>query len=220
MGMSDADILQLRAMTCELGLLQRPDGSSHFNQGDMSILAAVYGPGEVQIRNQLIDRATVEVTLRPKVGLPRCAEKFQERLVRNTCETVILASLYPRSCISVVLQEMQNSGSLLACSINASCLALLDAAVPMKYMIAAVSCVIDEHGQTFLDPTLQQEAEAIATFCFAFNSTDLNTVSLTTKGSYTNEQFQSCLLLCKEASKTIFQFYTESMKRKLCKELK
>uniref|UniRef100_A0A8C0H9Q7 Uncharacterized protein n=1 Tax=Chelonoidis abingdonii TaxID=106734 RepID=A0A8C0H9Q7_CHEAB len=46
--------------------LGRPDGSA----GDTSVLAGLYGPAEVKISKELYDKATVEVLLKPKVGLP------------------------------------------------------------------------------------------------------------------------------------------------------
>lgn len=42
---------------------------------------------------------------------------------------------------------------LLACAINASCLALMNAGLSMKYVIAAVSCMIEkETEKTIVDP--------------------------------------------------------------------
>ncbi|XP_015706029.1 exosome complex component RRP46 [Coturnix japonica] len=60
----------LRPFSCEQGPLSRPDGSATFVQGDTSVLAGLYGPAEVKGSRESPDRATVEVMLRPKVGLP------------------------------------------------------------------------------------------------------------------------------------------------------
>ena len=35
---------QLRALECEQGLLHRADGSARVNQGETSVIVAVYGP--------------------------------------------------------------------------------------------------------------------------------------------------------------------------------
>ncbi|XP_064635439.1 exosome complex component RRP46-like isoform X2 [Lineus longissimus] len=209
----------LRAFSTELGLLSRCDGSATFTTGDTSVLAAVYGPAEVRVSKELIDKATVEVVYKPKVGMPGCSEKSQEKLIRNTCEAAILAALHPRSSISVVLQEVQNSGSLLACCINSSCLSLLDAAIPMKFYFSAVTCVIDSDDEVHLDPTKDQEEEAKAIVTFAFDNKDLNIITATSKGCFTQEQFQRCTALCREASKSVFEFVKESMNQKLSKLL-
>lgn len=38
--------------------------------GDTAVLAGVYGPTEVKVSKEIYDKATLEVLLRPKVGLP------------------------------------------------------------------------------------------------------------------------------------------------------
>lgn len=85
----------LRHFACEQNLLSRPDGSASFLQGDTSVLAGVYGPAEVKISKEIFNKATLEVILRPKTGLPGVAEKSRERLIRNTCEAVVLGALHP-----------------------------------------------------------------------------------------------------------------------------
>lgn len=39
-------------------------------EGDTSVLAGVYGPAEVKVSKEIYDRATLEVLIQPKVGLP------------------------------------------------------------------------------------------------------------------------------------------------------
>lgn len=43
---------------------------AEFLSDKTSVLAAVYGPTEVKARRELIDRATLEVILRPATGIP------------------------------------------------------------------------------------------------------------------------------------------------------
>ncbi|XP_046583218.1 LOW QUALITY PROTEIN: exosome complex component RRP46-like [Haliotis rubra] len=207
----------LRPMTSDLGVLTRPDGTVTFTQGDTGILAAVYGPGEVKIAREILDRATVEVIYKPKSGLPGCSERLHERYIRNTVETAILASLHPRSCISVTVQELQNSGSLLACSVNAACLALLDACVNMKYLIAGVHVIIDGDGNTILDPDVKQEGEKVAGVTFVLENQNHSVVTMSSRGSLTTEQFHRCLLHAQAAAKQIFSFYRIAVEKKMSK---
>ena len=213
----DKASVQLRKMTSELSLLSRPDGSAMLNQGDSSVLVAVYGPAEVKVMKELTDMATVEVVYKPKVGLPGCAEKVQERLVRNSCEAVILSTLHPRTAISIVVQEMQNSGSLLSCCINASCLALVDAGVPMNSTVAAIHSIIDSENNVILDPTLKEEKLAIASLTFAFESQDKNVVLAKGTGGFSNEQYRRCLLASQAAASDVFTMYRNAVKKKLSK---
>lgn len=38
--------------------------------GDTQVIAAAYGPAEVRLSREIIDKATLEVVFRPKVGVP------------------------------------------------------------------------------------------------------------------------------------------------------
>ncbi|KAG8511383.1 Exosome complex component RRP46 [Galemys pyrenaicus] len=186
----------LRHFACEQNLLSRPDGSASFLQGaencgdashavppgDTSVLAGVYGPAEVKVSKEIFNKATLEVILRPKIGLPGVAEKSRERLIRNTCEAVVLGTLHPRTSITVVLQV------LLACCLNAACMALVDAGVPMRALFCGVTCALDSDGNLVLDPTTKQEKEARAVLTFALDSVERKLLMSTTKGQYSDAE--------------------------------
>uniref|UniRef100_A0A4X1SLK3 Exosome complex component RRP46 n=2 Tax=Sus scrofa TaxID=9823 RepID=A0A4X1SLK3_PIG len=178
----------LRHFACEQNLLSRPDGSASFLQGDTSVLAGVYGPAEVKVRKEIFNKATLEVILRPKIGLPGVAEKSRERLIRNTCEAVVLGALHPRTSITVVLQVISDAGSLLACCLNAACMALVDAGVPMRALFCGVTCALDSDGTFMLDPTAKQEKEARAVLTFALDSVERKLLMSTTKGLYSDAE--------------------------------
>ncbi|NXJ15510.1 EXOS5 protein, partial [Odontophorus gujanensis] len=136
----------LRPFSCEQGLLSRPDGSAAFVQGDTSVLAGLYGPAEVKGSRESPDGATVEVLLRPKIGLPGVAERSREQFLRRTFEAVLLGALHPRPSITVPPQ-------LLACCLNAACMGLLDAGLPLSSLFCGVTCALDAQGDIVLDPT-------------------------------------------------------------------
>jgi exosome complex component RRP46 len=45
---------------------------------------------------------------------------------------------------------------LLACAVNASCLALINSGIAMKFLVAAVSCMIDHEDNILIDPNSKQ----------------------------------------------------------------
>ena len=53
---------RLKEMSCELGLLERADGSARLVQGHTSVLCGVYGPAEVKNSKELCDRCVVIIT--------------------------------------------------------------------------------------------------------------------------------------------------------------
>ncbi|NXT45273.1 EXOS5 protein, partial [Pelecanoides urinatrix] len=210
--------------------------------GDTSVLAGIYGPAEVKGSKELPDRAALEVLLRPKVGLPGgcppsrgvpgvspapaerppvpspgVIERSREQLLRRTCEAVVLGVLHPRTAITLVLQVLSDAGSLLSCCLNAACMGLLDAGLPLSSLFCGVTCALDPDGVIVLDPTTRQEQEARAVLTFAIDSAERKVLTVTTKGSCSVEEMQQCLAAAQRAADTIFQFYRDSVRRRYSK---
>ncbi|KAG5269003.1 hypothetical protein AALO_G00197220 [Alosa alosa] len=206
-----------REFGCEQNLLSRPDGSASFIQGNTNVLAAVYGPAEVKVSKEIYDRATLEVLIQPKVGLPGVRERAREQCVRETCEAALLSSLHPRSSLTLILQEIHDDGSLLACCLNAACMALMDAGLPMSCLFCGITCVINMDGQIIIDPTLQQEKDSRALMTFAIDSIDKRVMMSSTKGSISVQELQEAIALSQRTSERIFQFYRSSVCRRYSK---
>ncbi|XKL60752.1 hypothetical protein PGB90_007809 [Kerria lacca] len=136
------EIVNTDVLKCELNTLSRADGSSILCQNNTVMAAAVYGPVEVKQHKMLIDKAYIEIVFRPKCGLSQIGDRLLESIIGKICENAILSTFYPRTAIYIIVQEMQNSGAALACSINAACLALIHAGIGMNFLFAAVTSKI------------------------------------------------------------------------------
>ncbi|XP_015277187.1 PREDICTED: LOW QUALITY PROTEIN: exosome complex component RRP46, partial [Gekko japonicus] len=178
----------LRRIVCEQGLLSRPDGSASWMQGDTSVLVGVYGPTEVKVSKEIYDKATFEVMLKPKIGLPGVYERSREQMIKKTCEAAVLGTLHPRSSITIVLQVVTDGGSLLSTSLNATCVGLMDAGLPLNSLFSGVTCALDADGNLTLDPTAKQEKEARAVLTFAIDSTEKKVLMSSTKGTCSVEE--------------------------------
>ncbi|NXD74721.1 EXOS5 protein, partial [Eolophus roseicapillus] len=208
--------------------------------GDTSVLAALYGPAEAKGNKELPERAALEVLLRPKVGLPGVVERSREQLLRQTCEAVLLGRLHPRSSISLVLQVLGDAGSGLfwlcsplwgsppplnpppppcrpPCCLNAACMGLLDAGLPLSCLFCGVACALHPDGSLVLDPTARQEQEARAVLTFAIDSAERKVLMATTKGTCSIEEMQQCIAAAQSAADTIFRFYRDSVRRRYSK---
>ncbi|XP_058806531.1 exosome complex component RRP46 [Phymastichus coffea] len=204
----------IRPLNCELNYLSVPDGSTMFMQGDTSVIAGIYGPIEAKERKIIHNKATVEATFAPIKGPPSINDRFIELYIKDTCEGAIITSLYPASTISINIQELQDCGSLLACVINASCLALINSSLSMKFTFAAICCMIDkESDKIIIDPNTLQLQNAKATFTCTFDSINKELVCCQTSGQFSEEQLLECVDKCKEASQYIFDFYREAVKK-------
>ncbi|KAL1513873.1 hypothetical protein ABEB36_003214 [Hypothenemus hampei] len=204
--MASSEFPQLK---CELGVLSKSDGSAALAEGESVMLASVCGPIEVKLQKLLTDKTSVECCYRSKAA-EGIQDRFRETILKNICETALMASLHPRSSILVNLQEMQNGGQLLSCAVNAACLACLNAGVDMKFTFAAVSCFLNKFEEfSFVPPINENEVKAL--FVLVFNSTTGSIIASHTEGSFTTEQFQHGLKLCREQSQFVFKFFKESV---------
>lgn len=140
---------EVRQISCELGQFSRSDGSAVFEMGNTKVIASVYGPVQCPRRSDsLHDRCVVmcEYTVASFATSERKRHQKGDRrtkesslLIKQTFEAAILTNLYPRSQISIYLQVICDDGGAQAAAINAACLALVNAGIPMKEMVTACS---------------------------------------------------------------------------------
>ncbi|KAK3235725.1 hypothetical protein CYMTET_54092 [Cymbomonas tetramitiformis] len=213
---------QMRQLACERNLLNRADGSARWSQGQSCVLAAVYGPRSTVGRKENPEQANIEVVFKPKIGFAGVEEHELEHVIRKTVEGVVLTSLHPRTGISVILQVLQNDGSVLACAINATSMALIDAGVPLKGLVAAVAIAVQESGGLILDPLLTEQklARGMVTVAFvdaqpteAGVPTEADTLTCTTSGLFSADQYLDSLNWGRTACSRIAAFCRVSLER-------
>ncbi|KAI8376467.1 ribosomal protein S5 domain 2-type protein [Radiomyces spectabilis] len=215
------DNTQLRAFAASQNILNRADGSAKFELGETSVMVSVVGPVDVQIRDEKMDEATVELVVRPAVGYPATKEKLMESTLRTAFEPVILGGMMPRTLVQIVVQIIKDDGSVMAAAINAITLALLDAGIPMKHMAAAVTCIIDASSkEIILDPTVEEIQNAASTHTFAFDNLHKTPHVLLSdsEGHFDENQYFSCHDLCYEAVDKVHGFMRVAVESKKKKE--
>ncbi|KAI9199386.1 ribosomal protein S5 domain 2-type protein [Polychytrium aggregatum] len=209
---------QIRPMATLQGTLSRADGSSKFSFDKTAVMASVFGPMEVKIRDELLDKATVEVVLQPIEGHASTTEKYYEQIIRQTVESVALIALHPRTLIRITCQILNDDGSILSAALNATMLALVDSGIPLKCMVASTTCAVTANGQVLLDPTRSEIETAKSVHIFAFESLSGNLVANESIGPFTEKEYTACHQLCQAASEKIQAFMRASIERKLKKD--
>lgn len=111
------------------------------------MLAAVFGPKEVEQRSQMDSSkaivrceyamATFSTGERRRRGKSDRRSTEISMVIRNTLEDTILLELMPRTQIDVYVQVLQADGGTRCACINAAFLALADAGIPMRDVIAS-----------------------------------------------------------------------------------
>eukprot|EP00088_Acartia_fossae_P011368 TRINITY_DN15744_c0_g1_i1.p1 TRINITY_DN15744_c0_g1~~TRINITY_DN15744_c0_g1_i1.p1 ORF type:complete len:219 (+),score=23.34 TRINITY_DN15744_c0_g1_i1:28-684(+) len=208
----------LRPMFCELGGITRADGSSIFSCGDTTVACAVYGPGEVRPNRESINKSSIEVAYRSRNGNSGLQDRKRELFLEKTCESGILAALHPRTAITINIQEMHDDGGLLSACVNSAFLSLLDACVSLRFLVAAVTCAVDNEGNLHLDPSKKEMKRASATLVFVFESRSHSIISSHTEGLVNQLKYQQCCAMAKSAAAKTLQFYRVVMNKKFSKD--
>lgn len=177
------------------------------------MMASINGPIEAKVQQMQIEKAVIQAHYRPKAGVPSVKDRFYESFIRNSCEIAIMTSLYPRTIISIIVQELQNCGGLISCAVNAACMALLDAGIEMKYLVGGVSCMLDDKGEIIVEPSRLEFENAVATFSFVFDSAKGDIVASHTTGIFAVEKYMEAIKLCRDSSAKVFAHYKNSVKK-------
>ncbi|MED6220659.1 Exosome complex component rrp41 [Stylosanthes scabra] len=141
--------MEMRQIRAEIGAVSRADGSAIFEMGNTKVVAAVYGPREVQNRSQqMSDQALIRCEYSManfSTGDRKRKPKGDRRsteislVIRQTMEACIMTHLMPRSQIDIYVQVLQADGGTRSACINAATLALADAGIPMRDLVTSCS---------------------------------------------------------------------------------
>lgn len=215
---------EIRPMKMEIGVLSRADGSCYLEWGKNKILAAVYGPRELHPRRlQKSDSAliryrynmaafSVEDRIRP--GPSRRSIEIS-KVSREAFEPVVMTQLYPGTVIDVFAEVLQADAGTRTAAINAASVALADAGIPMKGLIA--SCAVGKvDGQLVLDLDKPEDNYGDADIPMAMTS-DGEITLLQMDGDVTQEEFKKAIEMCKEGCLQIFEIQKETLRQKFTK---
>ncbi|CAG8504956.1 4581_t:CDS:2 [Diversispora eburnea] len=205
---------EIRPISIEQNYVNK-DGSALFKFGDSAVLCSINGPTEVKVRDEKLDKATIDVSFKPWIGSPGTNEKTHELVLRSTLESIIQTNLHPRTLIQVVCQVLMDDGSILATAINATTMALINAGISMRDIVVAVSCVICKDGTILIDPKVQEIEENQSFHTFAFNKVSLNLLFCESFGVFTEQQYFDCYELSKTAAQEVINEIHNTIKNNI-----
>ncbi|KAK4761799.1 hypothetical protein SAY87_029683 [Trapa incisa] len=166
---------QLRPLACSRGILHRSHGSASWSQGDTRVIAAVYGPKAGTKKNENPERACLEVIWKPKTGQSGKEEKEYETILKRTLQSICILTINPNTTTSIIIQVVHDDGSLLPCAVNAACVALVDAGIPLKHLAVSICCCLATCGHVILDPTKLEE-EKMKAFAYLVFPNSINSI--------------------------------------------
>ncbi|WP_297420618.1 exosome complex exonuclease Rrp41 [Thermococcus sp.] len=216
---------ELRPIKMEIGVLKNADGSAYVEWGKNKILAAVYGPREIHPKHlQRPDRGILRVRYnmapfsveeRKKPGPDRRSVEIS-KVVRGALEPALLLDAFPRTAVDVFIEVLQADAGTRVAGITAASLALADAGVPMRDLVAAcASGKID--GEIVLDLNKDEDNYGESDIPVAIMPLKNDITLLQMDGYLTREEFMEAVKLAIKGAKAVYQKQREALREKYLK---
>jgi len=213
---------ELRPIKLEVGVLDKADGSAYIEHGKNKILAAVYGPREAHPKHiALADRAVVRCryhmapfsTEERKSPAPSRRELELSKVIRESLEPSIMSEYFPRATIDIFIEVLQADAGTRCAGITSAALALADAGIPMKELVAGCAAGKIE-GKVVLDLSDIEDKQGEADLPVALMARSNVVTLLQMDGSLTADEFNQAFEMATEACRKIYEMQREALKTK------
>ncbi len=212
----------LRPIKIEAGVLKQADGSCYLEWGGNKVLAAVYGPRECHPRHDQdptkarirvrYNMAAFSVSDRKRPGPDRRSHEIS-KISSEALESVVLVGLYPRNAIDVFVEILEAEAGTRCAGLTAASVALADAGIPMKGMVASVAAGrID--GVVCIDLSREEDNFGETDFPIAIIPKTNEIVLLQQDGNFTPEEVEGALDLAIEGAHKVYELQKAALMRK------
>jgi exosome complex component RRP41 len=214
---------QTRDIEAKVGIIPNANGSAMFRIGNTVAIAGVYGPKEMHPRREeKPDRAVVKVVYdmysfsvseRKRPGPDRRSNELC-MVIRNALEPAIMTTNYPKCAIEIYVSIIQADAGTRCAAISAASLALADAGIAMRDMVAAVACgnILDT---AVLDLNKEEEdIEGATDIPVAYMPRMKKFTLLQLDGKVKPERLKECLKLAVKGCEQIYELQKKVLKEK------
>ncbi|MDK2914709.1 MAG: exosome complex component [Thermococcaceae archaeon] len=216
---------ELRPIKMEVGVLKNADGSAYVEWGKNKILAAVYGPREIHPKHlQRPERAILRVRYsmapfsveeRKKPGPDRRSVEIS-KVIRVALEPALILEMFPRTSIDIFIEVLQADAGTRVAGVTAASLALADAGIPMKDLVAACAAgKVD--GEIVLDLNKEEDNYGEADVPVAIMPIKNDITLLQMDGYLTKDEFLEAVRLAIKGAKAVYQKQREALRLKYLK---
>lgn len=219
---------EIRSMEAKVGIIKRADGSAMFRMGSTIAYAAVYGPRELypvfkQDAKQGVlrcsyDMVSFSVTERKRPGTSRRGVEIGS-VTTKSLQSAVDLSAFPGTVVDVFINILQADAGTRCAGICAASLALADAGIPMRDLVAAVS--VGKVGDKVVVDLTKKEED------YDGESTDIPVAFMPRSGKVTLLQLDGninkadlmkALNLAREASVKIYEVQKKALKDRYVEE--
>jgi len=212
----------LREVKITVGTVKNADGSAFIEFGKNKILAAVYGPREVHPKHMAqSDRCVLRCryhmspfsTDTRKSPAPSRREVEISKVMREALEPAVMLEDYPRAAIDVFVEVLQSDGGSRCAGITAASVALADAGINMRDLVAACAAgKVDE--KIVLDINDTEDKEGGADMPVAYMPRLEQVTLLQLDGNLTPNQFNECIDKAVGGCKMVYEIQKQALMQK------
>ena len=213
---------QLREVKITVGVLKNADGSAFIEFGKNKIIVAVYGPREVHPKHMAQpDRCVLRCryhmspfsTDTRKNPAPSRREVEISKVMREALEPSLMLEDYPRAAIDVYVEVLQADGGSRCAGISAASVALADAGINMRDLVAACAAgKVDEKIVLDINDTEDKEGGADMLVAYMPHLDEVTLLQL--DGILTQDQFNECFDTAVEGCKRVYEVQKQALMQK------
>ena len=213
---------EMRPVTIETGVIPNADGSAYIEMGRNKIIAGVYGPREMHPKrlskpNRGVLRVRYHMapfSVDPRRSpAPSRRDKEIGQVMVDAIEPALFLERYPRSVIDVYVEIIQADGGTRCAAVNAAAVALVDAGIPMKDLVAA--CAAGKmNGKVLLDLGDHEDKEGEADVPIAYMPKLDEITLLQMDGIMTGDETIEAIEMAVKGCKDIYEIQREALKKK------
>ncbi len=213
---------ELRPISIKAGVIPEADGSAMVSFGETIAIAAVYGPKKVLPKhleepdraylNILYDMASFSTSERNRPGPSRRSREIS-KVIREALAPAILLEKYPQTNIDVFIEIINANAGTRTTAINAASVALADAGIEMRDMVASVAAgKID--GKVVIDLFQDEDNFGTADLPAAVIPRTKEITLLQLDGDLTKAEFKEMRKMVFDACKKISELQRNALKEK------
>jgi len=213
---------ELRTLKIESGVLPNADGSAYIEMGRNKILCGVFGPREMHPKhnakpNEAVLRCRYHMapfSVDPRRS-PAPSRRDQEisMVIRSALEPAVFLERYPRASIDVYLEVLEADGGTRCACINAAAVALVDAGIPMRDLVAA--CAVGKiEDKLIVDLGDYEDKKGQSDMPVAYMPKLGKVTLLQMDGNMSAEEAEKALNLAIEGCKKVYEVQREALKKK------
>jgi exosome complex component RRP41 len=213
---------ELRGIKITVGRIKNADGSALIEFGNNKIVVAVYGPREVHPKHMAMpDRCVLRCryhmspfsTDTRKNPAPSRREIEISKVMRESLEPALILEDYPRSAIDVFVEVLQADGGSRCAGITAASVALADAGINMRDIVAACAAgKVDDKIVIDINDTEDKEGGADMPVAYMPHLEQVTLLQL--DGILTQDQFNECLDKAIGGCKMVYDIQRQALMEK------